>query len=51
MLELLPAVDVVSGQAVRLHQGTAGSEKVYGVPLEAACSFQEAGARKKSLNR
>ena len=45
MLELLPAVDIVSGQAVRLHQGQAGSEKVYGVPLEAARSFEESGAR------
>lgn len=43
-LILLPAVDVVNGQAVRLHQGAAGSEKVYGSPLEAALGWQEAGA-------
>ena len=44
MLELLPAVDIVDGQAVRLHQGEAGTEKVYGNPLEMALSFADAGA-------
>ena len=33
-LELLPAVDVADGQAVRLTQGAAGSETGYGDPLE-----------------
>lgn len=42
---LLPAVDVVNGQAVRLHQGEAGSEKVYGTPLDAALMWQEQGAQ------
>ncbi|MFV8394273.1 bifunctional 1-(5-phosphoribosyl)-5-((5-phosphoribosylamino)methylideneamino)imidazole-4-carboxamide isomerase/phosphoribosylanthranilate isomerase PriA [Corynebacterium hindlerae] len=41
---LLPAVDVVNGQAVRLHQGEAGSETVYGTPLESALMWQEQGA-------
>ncbi len=44
-LILLPAVDVVNGQAVRLTQGEAGTETVYGTPLEAARSFVEAGAQ------
>lgn len=44
-LILLPAVDVVNGQAVRLTQGQAGTETVYGTPLEAARSFVEAGAK------
>jgi 1-(5-phosphoribosyl)-5-[(5-phosphoribosylamino)methylideneamino] imidazole-4-carboxamide isomerase/N-(5'phosphoribosyl)anthranilate isomerase len=44
-LELLPAVDVAGGQAVRLVQGEAGSETRYGDPLEAALSWQRAGAR------
>ena len=35
-LQLLPAVDVADGQAVRLVQGAAGSETTYGDPLEAA---------------
>lgn len=41
---LLPAVDVVNGQAVRLDQGEAGTEKVYGDPLSAAKRWQEEGA-------
>ena len=43
-LELLPAVDVADGQAVRLVQGAAGSETSYGDPLAAALAWQEAGA-------
>jgi 1-(5-phosphoribosyl)-5-[(5-phosphoribosylamino)methylideneamino] imidazole-4-carboxamide isomerase/N-(5'phosphoribosyl)anthranilate isomerase len=44
-LELLPAVDVASGQAVRLVQGEAGSETHYGEPLAAALAWQQAGAQ------
>ena len=43
-LELLPAVDVQDGQAVRLVQGEAGSETGYGDPVDAALMWQEAGA-------
>jgi 1-(5-phosphoribosyl)-5-[(5-phosphoribosylamino)methylideneamino] imidazole-4-carboxamide isomerase/N-(5'phosphoribosyl)anthranilate isomerase len=43
-LELLAAVDVASGQAVRLVQGAAGSETSYGDPLDAALAWQRAGA-------
>jgi len=43
-LELLPAVDVSGGQAVRLVQGAAGTETSYGDPAEAALAWQEAGA-------
>ncbi|MFI9551684.1 bifunctional 1-(5-phosphoribosyl)-5-((5-phosphoribosylamino)methylideneamino)imidazole-4-carboxamide isomerase/phosphoribosylanthranilate isomerase PriA [Nonomuraea endophytica] len=43
-LVLLPAVDVVGGQAVRLVQGEAGTETGYGDPLAAALAWQEAGA-------
>lgn len=43
-LELLPAVDVAGGQAVRLVQGAAGSETSYGDPLAAALEWQAAGA-------
>ncbi len=43
-LQLLPAVDVADGQAVRLVQGEAGSETSYGDPLEAALAWQQAGA-------
>ena len=43
-LELLPAVDVVNGQAVRLLQGEAGTEQSYGDPAEAVANFVAAGA-------
>jgi phosphoribosyl isomerase A len=43
-LELLPAVDVANGQAVRLVQGEAGSETSYGDPVEAALQWQRDGA-------
>ena len=43
-LELLPAVDVTDGKAVRLTQGEAGSETDYGSPLEAAQTWIDAGA-------
>ena len=43
-LELLPAVDVADGKAVRLTKGEAGSETDYGSPLEAAQTWISAGA-------
>ena len=43
-LEVLPAVDVKGGQAVRLVQGELGSESNYGAPIDAALDFQSAGA-------
>jgi phosphoribosylanthranilate isomerase len=43
--DLLPAVDVADGQAVRLVQGRAGTETSYGSPLDAALDFQAGGAR------
>lgn len=43
-LELLPAVDVKDGLAVRLVQGDLSAETAYGNPLEVALEFQAAGA-------
>ena len=43
-LELLPAVDVADGQAVRLTQGEAGSETSYGDPVDAAADWTSQGA-------
>ena len=43
-LELLPAVDVADGLAVRLVRGEAGTETSYGDPLDAALAWQRAGA-------
>lgn len=44
-LELLPAVDVKEGHAVRLVQGELARETIYGDPLEVALEFQNAGAQ------
>jgi 1-(5-phosphoribosyl)-5-[(5-phosphoribosylamino)methylideneamino] imidazole-4-carboxamide isomerase/N-(5'phosphoribosyl)anthranilate isomerase len=44
-LDLLPAVDVAGGQAVRLVQGDADRQTVYGDPFAAAMDFQAAGAQ------
>jgi 1-(5-phosphoribosyl)-5-[(5-phosphoribosylamino)methylideneamino] imidazole-4-carboxamide isomerase/N-(5'phosphoribosyl)anthranilate isomerase len=43
-LELLPAVDVASGKAVRLTQGEAGSEEDFGHPLAASQDWISQGA-------
>jgi len=44
-LELLPAVDVADGVAVRLVQGEAGTETYFGDPLEAALDWQRQGGQ------
>ena len=44
-LELLPAVDVKDGRAVRLVQGELAHESIYGSPLEVALDFQNSGAQ------
>jgi phosphoribosyl isomerase A len=44
-LELLPAVDVADGRAVQLVQGVAGSERVFGDPVQAALRWQSGGAQ------
>lgn len=43
-LELLPAIDMVDGKAVRLTQGEAGTETNYGSPVDAAMDWIEQGA-------
>ena len=45
MIELLPAVDVAGGAAVRLVQGEAGTETGYGDPVAAALAWQRDGAQ------
>jgi phosphoribosylformimino-5-aminoimidazole carboxamide ribotide isomerase/phosphoribosylanthranilate isomerase len=44
-LELLPAVDIKDGRAVRLVQGELARESIYGSPLEVALEFQNSGAQ------
>jgi len=43
-LELLPAIDVKGGLAVRLVQGELSAESQYGLPIEVAHEFVQAGA-------
>lgn len=43
-LELLPAVDIKDGEAVRLAPGVDGSQRCFGDPIEAALRWQAAGA-------
>jgi 1-(5-phosphoribosyl)-5-[(5-phosphoribosylamino)methylideneamino] imidazole-4-carboxamide isomerase/N-(5'phosphoribosyl)anthranilate isomerase len=43
-LVLLPAVDLLDGQATRLVQGALGTETAYGDPVEAAAAFVAQGA-------
>ena len=48
-LVLLPAVDIVEGEAVQLQQGIAGSGWQYGDPWAAAKNWQDAGAQWRHL--
>jgi 1-(5-phosphoribosyl)-5-[(5-phosphoribosylamino)methylideneamino] imidazole-4-carboxamide isomerase/N-(5'phosphoribosyl)anthranilate isomerase len=41
---VLPAVDVAAGRTVRLTQGKAGTETIYGDPVESALAWQAGGA-------
>lgn len=43
-LELLPAIDIVNGTTVMLHQGVAGTETDYGSPLDAVTQWVKRGA-------
>ena len=43
-LQLLPAIDVVEGRAVRLLRGEAGTETGYGDPMDVAKDWTAGGA-------
>jgi len=43
-LQILPAIDIKEGRAVRLFQGELAKESNYGVPVEVAQEFSAAGA-------
>lgn len=45
VLQLLPAVDIVDGQAVQLVQGVAGTGGQFGDPYDAARRWQDLGAQ------
>src|SRR5579862_3964937 len=49
-IEIIPAIDILRGQCVRLTQGKYGSEKIYNEnPLEVARQFEDAGLKRLHL--
>ena len=50
MFQLIPAIDLINGQCVRLTQGDYGQKKVYSEdPLEIAKAFEGAGIQRLHL--
>ena len=46
MIELIPAIDIINGQCVRLTKGDYDKKTVYGSPLEMAQEFQRLGYKR-----
>jgi len=46
MIELIPAIDIINGQCVRLTKGDYDQKTVYGEPLEMAQEFERIGFRR-----
>ena len=46
MIELIPAIDIIGGQCVRLTKGDYAQKTVYGSPLEMAVEFERLGFRR-----
>ena len=46
MIELIPAIDIIGGQCVRLTKGDYDQKTVYGEPLEMAREFEKAGIKR-----
>lgn len=49
MIEVIPAIDIIEGRAVRLSKGDYSTRKEYGDPLEMARMFADAGALRLHL--
>lgn len=50
MIEIIPAIDIINGQCVRLTQGDYEQKKVYNTnPVEVAKSFEDAGIQRLHL--
>ena len=49
MIELIPAIDIIEGQCVRLSKGDYDTKKIYGNPLDMAKQFEELGFRRLHL--
>ena len=45
-IELIPAIDIIGGQCVRLTKGDYEQKTVYGSPQEMACRFESIGYRR-----
>ena len=46
MIELIPAIDIINGQCVRLTKGDYDQKTVYGQPLDMAREFERTGFRR-----
>ena len=46
MIELIPAIDIINGQCVRLTKGDYNQKTVYGEPLQMAQEFERIGFRR-----
>jgi phosphoribosylformimino-5-aminoimidazole carboxamide ribotide isomerase len=46
MIELIPAIDIINGQCVRLTKGDYDQKTVYGNPLDMALEFERLGFRR-----
>lgn len=49
MIELIPAIDIIKGQCVRLCQGRYDTKQVYGNPVDMAQEFEQLGFRRLHL--
>jgi len=49
MIELIPAIDIIEGQCVRLSKGDYDTKKVYGKPLDMALRFEDLGFQRLHL--
>lgn len=45
-IELIPAIDIIAGQCVRLTKGDYDKKTVYGNPVDMACEFEKLGYRR-----
>ncbi|GHS96029.1 1-(5-phosphoribosyl)-5-[(5-phosphoribosylamino) methylideneamino] imidazole-4-carboxamide isomerase [Bacteroidia bacterium] len=49
MIEIIPAIDLINGQCVRLTQGDYRQQTTYGNPLDMALQYQDAGLKRLHL--
>lgn len=50
MIQIIPAIDIINGQCVRLQQGDYGNQTTYNVsPVEMVARYREAGVRRVHL--